>query len=105
MEKFLIGALAGGIAGALIVSNNAKMRMLVKKGEDELKEKVGAMVDEKLTAMLNKCDEMKNAAAGSQGGSQNEQNGKNAEETQSEETQSGEKQNKKKSRKKEAKNA
>lgn len=98
MEKFLIGALAGGIAGALIVSNNAKMRMLVKKGEDELKEKVGAMVDEKLSRM-------KTAAAGSQGGSQNEQNAQNAEETQSEETQSGEKQNKKKSRKKEAKNA
>ena len=38
MEKFLIGALVGGIAGALVVSNNAKMRTLVKKGEDELKE-------------------------------------------------------------------
>lgn len=70
MEKFLIGALVGGIAGALAVSNNAKMRMLVKKGEDELKEKVSTMVDEKLSAMLKKCDETKNAAAGTQSGAE-----------------------------------
>lgn len=56
MEKFIIGALCGGIVGALAVSNNAKMRMLVKKGEDELKEKINGMVDEKLSAMLEKSD-------------------------------------------------
>lgn len=56
MEKFIIGALCGGIVGALAVSNNAKMRMLVKKGEDELKEKINGMVDEKLSAMLEKRD-------------------------------------------------
>ena len=39
MEKFIIGVLCGGIVGALAVSNNAKMRMLVKKKEDEVKEK------------------------------------------------------------------
>lgn len=66
MEKFVMGALLGGIAGALVVANNAKMRMLVKKGEDELKEKVSTMVDEKLSAMLKKCDGTKNAAAGTQ---------------------------------------
>ena len=52
MEKFIIGVLCGGIVGALAVSNNAKMRMLVKKKEDELKEKISGMVDQKLSAML-----------------------------------------------------
>lgn len=56
MEKFIIGALCGGIVGALAVSNNAKMRALVKKGEEEIKEKVDGMIDEKLTAALVKCD-------------------------------------------------
>ena len=55
MEKFIIGVLIGGMAGALAVSNNAKMRMLVKKGEDDLKEKVNGMIDEKLSVMLEKC--------------------------------------------------
>lgn len=54
MEKFIIGVLCGGIVGALAVSNNAKMRMLVKKGEDELKEKINGIVDEKLSTMLEK---------------------------------------------------
>lgn len=75
MEKFLIGALVGGIAGALVVSNNAKMRTLVKKGEDELKEKVGSMVDEKLSAMLKKCDDTKSAAQEPQTGAQQAQGG------------------------------
>ena len=59
MEKFIIGVLCGGIVGALAVSNNAKMRMLVKKGEDELKEKINGLVDEKLSAMLEKADKLK----------------------------------------------
>ena len=106
MEKFIMGALLGGVAGALAVANNAKMRMLVKKGEDELKEKVSATVDEKLSAMLKKYDEMKNAEQGTQAakGAQKAQSG---EETQSEEregaAQSGEAETKKKSKKKETK--
>lgn len=75
MEKFLIGALVGGIAGALVVSNNAKMRTLVKKGEDELKEKVGSMVDEKLSAMLKKCDDAKSTAQEPQAGERQAQGG------------------------------
>lgn len=59
MEKFIIGVLCGGIVGALAVSNNAKMRMLVKKGEDELKEKINGLVDEKLSTMLEKADKLK----------------------------------------------
>ena len=95
MEKFLIGALVGGIAGALVVSNNAKMRTLVKKGEDELKEKVGSMVDEKLSAMLKKCDDAKSAAQEPQAGEQQAQGGG--------ERAPGESADKKKSKKKDSK--
>lgn len=106
MEKFIMGALLGGVAGALAVANNAKMRMLVKKGEDDLKEKVSATVDEKLSAMLKKYDEMKNAAQAAQG-AQGVQKAQGGEETQSEEregaAQSGEAETKKKSKKKETK--
>ena len=58
--------------------------MLVKKGEDELKEKVSATVDEKLSAMLKKYDEMKNAEQGTQA-AQGAQKAQSGEETQSEE--------------------
>lgn len=106
MEKFIMGALLGGVAGALAVANNAKMRMLVKKGEDDLKEKVSATVDEKLSAMLKKYDEMKNAAQAEQG-AQGAQKAQGGEETQSEEregaAQSGDAETKKKSKKKETK--
>lgn len=106
MEKFIMGALLGGVVGALAVANNAKMRMLVKKGEDDLKEKVSATVDEKLSAMLKKYDEMKNAAQAEQS-SQGAQKAQGGEETQSEEregaAQSGEAETKKKSKKKETK--
>ena len=106
MEKFIMGALLGGVAGALAVANNAKMRMLVKKGEDELKEKVSATVDEKLSAMLKKYDEMKNAEQGTQA-AQGAQKAQSGEETQSKEregaAQSGEAETKKKSKKKETK--
>ena len=106
MEKFIMGALLGGVAGALAVANNAKMRMLVKKGEDELKEKVSATVDEKLSAMLKKYDEMKNAEQGTQA-AQGAQKAQSGEETQSEEREgaarSGEAETKKKSKKKETK--
>ena len=106
MEKFIMGALLGGVAGALAVANNAKMRMLVKKGEDELKEKVSATVDEKLSAMLKKYDETKNAEQGTQA-AQGAQKAQSGEETQSEEregaAQSGEAETKKKSKKKETK--
>ena len=106
MEKFIMGALLGGVAGALAVANNAKMRMLVKKGEDELKEKVSATVDEKLSAMLKKYDEMKNAEQGTQA-AQGAQKAQGGEETQSEEregaAQSGDAETKRKSKKKETK--
>jgi hypothetical protein len=48
MEKFTIGLAIGGVCGALIVANSCKMRTLVKKGQDELKQKLETMMDEKL---------------------------------------------------------
>ncbi len=92
MEKFIIGALCGGIVGALAVSNNAKMRALVKKGEEEIKEKVDGMIDEKLTAALEKCDKNGGNAA------QKEEGGKEVsaeEEKTSEEEKTGKKAKKK----------
>lgn len=57
MEKFVIGALVGGVIGALAVSNNAKMRSIVKQGQEEIKEKVSCAVEEKLAAWQKKKEE------------------------------------------------
>lgn len=57
MEKFVIGALVGGVIGALTVSNNAKMRSIVKQGQEEIKEKVSCAVEEKLAAWQKKKEE------------------------------------------------
>ncbi len=51
MEKFAIGALVGGICGALLCANNYKMRMLVKKGQEEVQTKLNNMMDEKIREM------------------------------------------------------
>ncbi len=48
MEKFTIGLVVGGLAGALLVTNNYKMRALVRKGQQEVQDKLDAMLDEKL---------------------------------------------------------
>lgn len=48
MEKFTIGLVVGGMIGALCVANNYKMRTLVKKGQQEVQEKIDEMLDEKL---------------------------------------------------------
>ena len=54
MEKFTIGVLVGGLGGALLVANSFKTRMLVKKCQDEVKNRVGEMMDEKIQALENK---------------------------------------------------
>ncbi len=54
MEKFAIGLLLGGVGGALLVANNYKMRTLVKKGQEEVQNKLNAMMDEKILAMEEK---------------------------------------------------
>ncbi len=51
MEKFAVGLIVGGIAGALLVTNNYKMRALVRKGQAEVQEKLDAMLDEKLRCL------------------------------------------------------
>ena len=51
MEKFAIGLVVGGLVGALLVSNNQKMRTLVKKAQDEAQEKIDAFMDDKISKM------------------------------------------------------
>lgn len=49
MEKFAIGVLVGGLLGAVVVANNQKMRMLVKKAQEESQAKLNAFMDEKIS--------------------------------------------------------
>ena len=51
MEKFIAGLALGAALGAIWVANSNKTRALVKKGQEELKEKMDAYIDEKLSDM------------------------------------------------------
>ena len=51
MEKFIAGRALGAALGALLVANSNKTRALVKKSQEEVKEKLDAYIDEKLSAM------------------------------------------------------
>ena len=62
MEKFAIGAVIGGVLGALLVTNNYKMRSLVKKGQEEVQAKLDTMMDEKLQKLEKKGKELKEKA-------------------------------------------
>ena len=53
MEKFTIGLMLGAIGGAYAVANSYKMRTLVRKGQEEIKERLDEMLDEKLKAVEN----------------------------------------------------
>ena len=57
MEKFIIGVAVGGICGALLIANNYKMRALVKKGQDEVLQKLDETLDDKLNAMEKKVED------------------------------------------------
>ena len=48
MEKFAIGLVLGAIGGALVAANSCKMRMLVRKGQEEIKQRLDEMMNEKL---------------------------------------------------------
>ena len=48
MEKFAIGLMLGAIGGALVAANSCKMRMLVRKGQEEIKQRLDEMMNEKL---------------------------------------------------------
>ena len=62
MEKLAIGAVIGGVLGALLVTNNYKMRSLVKKGQEEVQAKLDTMMDEKLQKLEKKGKELKEKA-------------------------------------------
>lgn len=53
MEKFAIGLLVGGLGGALLATNNLKMRTLIKKGQDEIKARLDELMDAKIREMEN----------------------------------------------------
>ena len=57
MEKFTMGLLLGGVIGAVLVSNNWKMRALVKKCQGEIKEKTDEFMEEKLKEMEDEGEE------------------------------------------------
>ncbi|HIX08298.1 MAG TPA: hypothetical protein H9741_07505 [Candidatus Borkfalkia faecipullorum] len=59
MEKFIAGLAAGAMLGALWVANSNKTRALVQKGQEELKERVDAYIDEKLSQMEQSGQEKK----------------------------------------------
>ena len=62
MEKFAIGLVIGGLGGALLAANNYKMRTLIKKGQDEVKEKLDKLMDEKIEEMDETLEDMKEKA-------------------------------------------
>ena len=51
MEKFAIGLLLGGVGGALLTANSYRMRMLVKKSQEEVQQKLDKFMDDKLDDM------------------------------------------------------
>lgn len=51
MEKFIAGLAVGSVMGALLVANSRKTRALLQRGQEELKTRVDAYIDEKLAAM------------------------------------------------------
>ncbi len=62
MEKFAIGILVGGLAGALLTANNYKMRTLVKKGQAEVMAKLDKVMDEKIEELDEGVKELKEEA-------------------------------------------
>ena len=58
MEKFAIGLLIGGVGGALLVANNYKMRALVKKGQEEVQNKLDEFMDDKIQKLEKKADDV-----------------------------------------------
>lgn len=59
MEKFIIGVALGGLAGALLTANNYKMRILVKKGQEEVQAKLDKIIDEKIEMMEEGVENLK----------------------------------------------
>ena len=64
MEKFILGVVVGGVAGALLTANNYKMRTLVKKSQEEVQAKLDKLMDEKIQAMNEGVEAMASADSG-----------------------------------------
>ena len=62
MEKFTTGLLMGMLAGAVVVTNSYKMRVLVKKGQDEMKTKFDEMMDEKIQQLQQMAEKTEKPA-------------------------------------------
>lgn len=62
MEKFAVGVVLGALCGALLVTNNYKMRTLVKKGQDEVTEKLDKLMDEKIDELNEETKRLKEDA-------------------------------------------
>lgn len=62
MEKFILGAVVGMAAGAVLVANNCKLRNLVKKNQEDLMEKAENYIDAKLE-QLEKAGKEKKASS------------------------------------------
>lgn len=58
MEKFAIGLVVGALGGALLTANNYKMRMLVKKSQQEVQAKLDKMMDGTLEKMEDAVEEI-----------------------------------------------
>ena len=50
-EKFIAGLAVGSVMGALLIANSRKTRALLQRGQEELKARVDAYIDERLAAM------------------------------------------------------
>ena len=64
MEKFILGVVVGGVAGALLTANNYKMRTLVKKSQAEVQAKLDKLMYEKIQAMNEGVEAMASAVSG-----------------------------------------
>ena len=62
MEKFAVGVALGVVCGALLVANNYKMRMLVKKSGEEIADKLDALMDEKIESLEQRAQEFEEDA-------------------------------------------
>ncbi len=77
MEKFAIGLMLGAIGGAMLAANSYKMRTLVKKGQEEVKQRLDEMMDEKLKA-LEKGGSLFQSDSDDKKSGENEKEGKRA---------------------------
>ena len=62
MEKFAVGIALGMLGGALLVTNNYRLRTLLKKTQDEVSAKMDKCMDEKIETMQEEADKLSEKA-------------------------------------------